>query len=202
MNMEISAKTVKDLRDKTGAGMMDCKSALKEAEGDMEKAVDILRTKGLSKAAKRAGRAANEGVIGSYIHMGGKIGVLVEVNCESDFVASNDDFQTFVKDVAMHIAASNPLFVGKEEVPEELLEREKDIYRAQAKESGKPDKVIDKIVEGKIGKYYTEICLLEQPFVKDTDITVQDYLNNVIATIGENMVIRRFTRYQMGEEID
>ena len=200
--MEISAKTVKDLRDKTGAGMMDCKSALKEAEGDMEKAVDILRTKGLSKAAKRAGRAANEGVVGSYIHMGGKIGVLVEVNCESDFVASNDDFQAFVKDVAMHIAASNPLFVSKDEVPEELLEREKDIYRAQAKESGKPDKVIDKIVEGKIGKYYTEICLLEQPFVKDTDITVQEYLNNIIATIGENMVIRRFTRYQMGEEID
>jgi elongation factor Ts len=202
MNMEISAKMVKDLRDKTGAGMMDCKSALAEAAGDMEKAVDILRTKGLSKAAKRAGRAANEGVIGSYIHMGGKIGVMVEVNCESDFVASNEDFQAFVKDVAMHIAASNPLFVGKDEIPEELLEREKDIYRAQAKESGKPDKVIDKIVEGKIGKYYTEVCLLEQPFVKDTDMTVQDYLNNTIATIGENMIIRRFVRYQMGEEVD
>jgi len=200
--MEISAKMVKDLRDKTGAGMMDCKSALAEAEADMEKAVDILRTKGLSKAAKRAGRAANEGVVGSYIHMGGKIGVLVEVNCESDFVASNEDFQVFVKDVAMHIAASNPLFVGKDEVPEAMLEREKDIYRAQAKESGKPDKVIDKIVEGKIGKYYTEVCLLEQPFVKDTDITVQDYLNNTIATIGENIIIRRFIRYQMGEEID
>jgi len=200
--MEISAKTVKDLRDKTGAGMMDCKSALTEAGGDMEKAVDILRTKGLSKAAKRAGRAANEGVVGSYIHMGGKIGVMVEVNCESDFVASNEDFQSFVKDIAMHIAASNPLFVNKDEVPEELLEREKDIYRAQAKESGKPDKVIDKIVDGKIGKYYTEVCLLEQPFVKDTDLTVQDYLNNTIATIGENIIIRRFIRYQMGEEID
>ncbi|MBN1882078.1 MAG: translation elongation factor Ts [Deltaproteobacteria bacterium] len=200
--MEISAKMVKDLRDKTGAGMMDCKSALSEAGGDMEKAVDILRTKGLSKAAKRAGRAANEGVIGSYIHMGGKIGVMVEVNCESDFVASNEDFQAFVKDVAMHIAASSPLFVTKDEVPDEMLEREKDIYRAQAKESGKPDKVIDKIIEGKIGKYYTEVCLLEQPFVKDTDITVQDYLNNIIATIGENIIIRRFVRYQMGEETD
>jgi len=200
--MEISAKMVKDLRDKTGAGMMDCKAALAEAEGDMEKAVDILRTKGLSKAAKRAGRAANEGVVGSYIHMGGKIGVMVEVNCESDFVASNEDFQSFVKDIAMHIAASNPLFVGRDEVPEEMLEREKDIYRAQAKESGKPDKVIDKIVDGKIGKYYTEVCLLEQPFVKDTDITVQDHLNNIIATIGENIIIRRFIRYQMGEEID
>jgi len=200
--MEISAKMVKDLRDKTGAGMMDCKAALAEAEGDMEKAVDILRTKGLSKAAKRAGRVANEGVVGSYIHMGGKIGVMVEVNCESDFVASNEDFQSFVKDIAMHIAASNPLFVGRDEVPEEMLEREKDIYRAQAKESGKPDKVIDKIVDGKIGKYYTEVCLLEQPFVKDTDITVQDHLNNIIATIGENIIIRRFIRYQMGEEID
>lgn len=200
--MEISAKMVKDLRDKTGAGMMDCKSALTDADGDMEKAVDILRTKGLSKAAKRAGRAANEGVVGSYIHMGGKIGVLVEVNCESDFVASNEDFQSFVKDVAMHIAASNPLFVGRDEVPEEMLEREKDIYRAQAKESGKPEKVIDKIVEGKVGKYYTEVCLLEQPFVKDTDLTVQDYLNNTIATIGENIIIRRFVRYQMGEEVD
>ena len=200
--MEISAKMVKDLRDKTGAGMMDCKSALTESNGDMEKAVDILRTKGLSKAAKRAGRAANEGVVGSYIHMGGKIGVLVEVNCESDFVASNEDFQSFVKDVAMHIAASNPLFVDRDEVPEEMLEREKDIYRAQAKESGKPDKVIDKIVDGKVGKYYTEVCLLEQPFVKDTDLTVQDYLNNTIATIGENIIIRRFVRYQMGEEID
>jgi elongation factor Ts len=200
--MEISAKMVKDLRDKTGAGMMDCKSALSEAEGDMEKAVDILRTKGISKAAKRAGRAANEGVVGSYVHMGGKIGVLVEVNCESDFVASNEDFQTFVKDIAMHIAASSPLFIDKDEVPEEMLGREKDIYRAQAKESGKPDKVIDKIVEGKIGKYYTEVCLLDQPFVKDTDLTVQDYLNNTIATIGENIIIRRFVRYQMGEEID
>jgi elongation factor Ts len=199
--MEISAQTVKELREKTGAGMMDCKGALTEAGGDMEKAIEFLRKKGLSRAAKRAGRAANEGAIGSYIHMGGKIGVMVEVNCESDFVAKNEDFQTFIKDIAMHIAASSPLYLTEEDVPEDVLEKEREIYRAQAKDSGKPDKVIDKIVEGKLKKFYTEVCLLDQPYVKDTDISVSDYLKNIISKIGENMVIRRFVRFQLGEDL-
>jgi elongation factor Ts len=199
--MEINAQTVKELRDKTGAGMMDCKGALTEAGGDMEKAIEFLRKKGLSRAAKRAGRAANEGAVGSYIHMGGKIGVLVEVNCESDFVAKNDDFQEFVKDIAMHIAASSPQYLNEEDVPEDVLEKERDIYRAQAKDSGKPDKVLDKIVEGKLKKFYTEVCLLDQPYVKDTDMSVNDYLNNFISKTGENIVIRRFIRFQLGEEL-
>lgn len=200
--MEISAQMVKELRDKTGAGMMDCKSALAEAGGDSGKAVELLRKKGLSRAAKRAGRAANEGAVGSYIHMGGKIGVLVEVNCESDFVAKNEDFQNFVKDIAMHIAASSPQYLEKEDVPEEVLEKEREIYRAQAIDEGKPEKVIDKIVEGKLGKFYTEDCLLEQPYIKDTDIDVREYLNNAIAKIGENIVIRRFVRFQLGEGLE
>ncbi len=200
--MEISAQTVKELRDKTGAGMMDCKGALTEAGGDMEKAIDFLRKKGISRAAKRAGRAANEGSIGSYIHMGGKIGVLVEVNCESDFVTRNEDFQTFIKDIAMHIAASFPQYLTEEEIPEAVINKEKEIYSAQAKDSGKPEKVIDKIVEGKLKKFYSEVCLLNQPYVKDPDINVSDYLKNVISTIGENIVIRRFARFQLGEDLD
>lgn len=178
---------------------MDCKKALAETGGDQEKAVDYLRKKGLAAASKKAGRIASEGVVGSYIHAGGKIGVLVEVNCETDFVAKNEAFQAFVKDIAMHIAAASPQFVRREEVPEELLEREKEIYRAKAKESGKPDAIIEKIVEGQINKFYGDICLLEQAFVKDPDKTIQTYLNETIAAIGENMSIRRFTKFVLGE---
>lgn len=178
---------------------MDCKKALAETGGDQEKAVDYLRKKGLAAASKKAGRIASEGVVGSYIHAGGKIGVLVEVNCETDFVAKNEAFQVFVKDIAMHIAAASPQFVRREEVPAELLEREKDIYRAKAKESGKPDAIIEKIVDGQINKFYGDICLLEQAFVKDPDKTIQTYLNETIASIGENMSIRRFTKFVLGE---
>ncbi len=199
--MEVSASMVKDLREKTGAGMMDCKKALSETGGDFQKAVDYLRQKGLATAAKRAGRIASEGRIGSYIHAGGKIGVMVEVNCETDFVAKTDDFQVFSKDVAMHIAASNPSYVRREEVPPEVLEREKEIYRAQARDAKKPDKIIDKIVDGKLEKFYGEVCLLEQPFVKDPDITIQDLLNGFIGKVGEKVEIRRFTRFQVGEGI-
>jgi len=197
--MEISAQMVKDLREKTGAGMMDCKTALAESAGDVEKAIDILRKKGLSRAAKRAGRAAKEGMVGSYIHMGGKIGVLVEVNCESDFVARTDDFVAFVKDIAMQVAASSPQYLTSEEVPEDVLAREREIYRAQVVDAKKPENVIDKIVEGKLKKFYTEVCLIDQPFVKDPNISVGEYLNNMIAKIGENMIIRRFVRFQLGE---
>jgi elongation factor Ts len=193
---------VKDLREKTGAGMMDCKTALTEAKGDSEKAVEILRKKGLSKAAKRLGRAAKEGMVGSYIHMGGKIGVLVEVNCESDFVARTDGFVAFVKDIAMHVAASSPLYLSSEDVPAEVLEKEKEIYRAQVQDSKKPENVIEKIVEGKLKKYYTEVCLLDQPFVKDTNVSVSEHLTNMIAKLGENMLIRRFVRFQLGEGIE
>lgn len=199
--MEVSASMVKDLREKTGAGMMDCKKALSETGGDFQKAVDYLRQKGLATAAKRAGRIASEGRIGSYIHAGGKIGVMVEVNCETDFVAKTDDFQVFAKDVAMHIAASNPSYVRREEVPPEVLEREKEIYRAQARDAKKPEKIIDKIVDGKLEKFYGEACLLEQPFVKDPDITIQDLLNGFIGKVGEKVEIRRFTRFQVGEGI-
>jgi elongation factor Ts len=199
--VEVSASMVKDLREKTGAGMMDCKKALSETGGDFQKAVDYLRQKGLATAAKRAGRIASEGRIGSYIHAGGKIGVMVEVNCETDFVAKTDDFQVFAKDIAMHIAASNPSYVRREEVPPEVLEREKEIYRAQARDAKKPDKIIDKIVDGKLEKFYGEACLLEQPFVKDPDITIQDLLNGFIGKVGEKVEIRRFTRFQVGEGI-
>jgi elongation factor Ts len=200
--MEISAQMVKDLREKTGAGMMDCKTALAESAGDAEKAVDILRKKGLSRAANRAGRAAKEGMVGSYIHMGGKIGVLVEVNCESDFVARTDDFVAFAKDIAMQVAASNPQYLTSQDVPEEVLAKEREIYRAQVLESKKPENVIEKIVDGKVKKFYTEVCLLDQPFVKDPNISVGDYLTNMIAKIGENMVIRRFVRFQLGEGLE
>lgn len=198
----ISASRVKELREMTGAGMMDCKRALQETNGDIEKAVELLREKGLSAAAKKAGRIAAEGIVESYIHMGGKIGVLVEVNCETDFVAKTAEFKTFVRDIAMHIAASNPQYLSKEEVPEDVIAKEKEILRVQAINEGKPEKIADKIVEGRIKRYYTEVCLLEQPFVKDTDKTVQDIVNEQIATIGEKISIRRFVRYQMGEGLE
>jgi elongation factor Ts len=196
--MAITAEMVKDLREKTGAGMMDCKKALSETEGDIEKAIDYLRQKGLSDAAKRTGRTATEGAIGSYIHPGGKLGVLVEINCESDFVARTEDFQTLVKDVAMHIAAANPLYLRREEVPESVMAREKNIYEAQAREGGKPEKIIERIVQGKLEKFFQEICLLEQPFVKDPDVNITQLVSSKIAKLGENIVIRRFQRYQLG----
>lgn len=198
----ITAENVKELREKTGAGMMDCKKALTETDGNIEKAIAYLREKGLAAAAKKSGRIAAEGAVGSYIHMGGKIGVLVEVNCETDFVAKNDDFQAFVKDIAMHIAAANPTYLTKEDVPAEVLENERTILKNQAVNEGKPENIAEKMVEGRISKMYKEICLMEQPFVKNPDITVANYLKEKISTIGENIVIRRFTRYQMGEGLE
>lgn len=197
--MEISAKVIKELRDKTNAGIMDCKTALKESEGDMEKAISYLRKKGLTVAMKRAGRAMTEGAIQAYIHAGNKIGVLVEVNCETDFVAKTDQFQEFVKNISMHIAAANPLFLRREDIPADVLEKEKDIYRGQALESGKPEKVLDKIVEGRMEKYCTETCLLEQKYVRDPDLNIQDVLNDLIAKTGESVAVRRFVRYHLGE---
>ena len=196
---EISAAMVKQLREKTGAGMMDCKSALREVGGDMEKAIEFLRKKGLATAQKRAGRAMTEGTIQSYIHMNAKLGVLVEVNCETDFVAKNDEFQGFAKNIAMHIAASNPLGIAPEDIAQEIIEKEKEIYRAQALEMGKPENVLDKIVEGKLKKFYQDNCLMNQPYVRDPDITIADLLNELIAKIGENISIKRFVRYQIGE---
>ncbi len=199
--MEVSANRVKELREKTGAGMMDCKKALAESGGDFQKAVDYLRQKGLATAAKRAGKVASDGQIGSYIHAGGKIGVLVEINCETDFVAKTDDFHAFTKDVAMHIAASHPLYVRREEVGPEVLDRERAIYRAQAQDAKKPEKVMEKIVEGKLEKFYSDVCLLEQPFIKDPNLTIQDLLNGLIGKMGEKIEIRRFSRFQVGEGI-
>jgi elongation factor Ts len=196
--MEISAQLVKELREKTNAGMMDCKRALTEAQGDMTKAEEWLRHKGLSAAAKKASRVASEGAVGSYIHLGGKIGVLVEVNCETDFVARNELFQAFVKDVAMHIAATNPLYLKREDVAPEVVEKEREIAKAQLKEQGKPEKVWDKIVEGKLEKFFKEVCLLEQAFVKDSDKSINQLVTEVVAKIGENIQVRRFTRYQVG----
>jgi len=196
---EINAAMVKQLREKTGAGMMDCKKALLEVNGDMDKALEFLRKKGLATAQKRAGRAMTEGRIQSYIHMTGKLGVMLEVNCETDFVAKNEDFQEFAKNIAMHIAASNPLGIKPEDIPEEIVESEKDIYRAQALDMGKPENILDKIVEGKLKKFYQENCLLNQPFVRDPDISVADLMNELIAKIGENITIKRFVRYQIGE---
>ncbi|MGD9238915.1 MAG: translation elongation factor Ts [Desulfobacterales bacterium] len=196
---EIKAAMVKQLREKTGAGMMDCKKALLEVKGDMDKALEFLRKKGLATAQKRAGRAMTEGMIQSYIHMTGKLGVMVEVNCETDFVAKNEDFQEFAKNIAMHIAASNPLGIKPEDISEEIVENEKDIYRAQAQDMGKPENILDKIVEGKLKKFYQENCLLNQPFVRDPDISVADLMNELIAKIGENITIKRFVRYQIGE---
>lgn len=200
--MAISASMVKELREKTGAGMLDCKKALEEAGGDLNKAVDILREKGLSAASKKAGRIATEGAVESYIHAGGRIGVLVEVNCETDFVGKTDAFREFVRDIAMHIAASSPRYVSREEVPAEELEKEKEILKAQALNEGKPAHIVDKMVEGRIGKYYEEYCLLEQSFVKDPDKTVSQLLNEKIATIGENISIRRFVRFELGEGLE
>jgi len=197
--MEISIESVKDLRQRTGAGVIDCKTALQEAQGNMEAAIDYLRRKGLATAAKKAGRIATDGLVSSYIHAGGKMGVLVEINCETDFVAKTEDFQTFVKNIAMHIAAANPQYIRREEIPEEVLERERAIYRTQALEAGKPQKVIDKIVEGKIERFYSEGCLLEQTYVKDADLTIKELLDAIIAKIGENISIRRFARFQLGE---
>jgi elongation factor Ts len=196
---DISAAAVKELREKTGAGMMDCKKALSENGGDMEKAIDWLRQKGLSAAAKKAGRAATEGAVASYIHGGGKIGVLVEINCETDFVARNEGFQELVRDVALHIAAAAPRYVRREDVDPAELERELDVYRGQLKEQGKPEKIWDKILEGKKDRYYQEICLLEQPFVKDPDRTVQQLVTDSVAKIGENISVRRFARFVLGE---
>lgn len=195
----ISAEMVKQLREKTGAGIMDCKEALKTCDGDVDKAVDFLRKKGLATAQKRAGRKMSEGTIQSYIHMGGKIGVMVEVNCESDFVAKNEDFIEFARNIAMHVAATNPVAITKEQVPEELVEKEKEIYREQALEMGKPENMVDKIATGKLNKFFKENCLMDQPYVKDPSISVADLLNEQIAKIGENMSIKRFCRFQLGE---
>ncbi|MBW1847299.1 MAG: translation elongation factor Ts [Deltaproteobacteria bacterium] len=195
----ISAATVKQLREKTGAGMMDCKQALTECDGDMDKAVDFLRKKGLATAAKRSGRAMSEGVVESYIHLGGKIGVMVEVNCETDFVAKNDEFKEFSKNIAMHIAATNPLGVKEEDIAEEIVNREKEVYKGQALEMGKPEKMIEKIVEGKLSKFLKESCLLNQAYVRDPEVTIADLLNELIAKMGENITISRFARFQIGE---
>jgi len=197
--MKIDAGMVKQLREKTGAGMMDCKAALTSCDGDMDEAVAFLRKKGLATAAKRAGRAMSEGIIQPYIHMGGKLGTMVEVNCETDFVAKNEDFLAFAKNIAMHIAATDPLGITSEDVPEEILNREKEIYRAQALESGKPEKIVDKIIEGKLSKFLKEQCLMNQPYVRDPDLTIADLLNELIAKIGENITIKRFVRFKIGE---
>ena len=195
----INAAMVKQLREKTGAGIMDCKEALSECNANLDQAVDYLRKKGLATAQKRAGRAMSEGVIQPYIHMGGKLGVLVEINCETDFVAKTEDFKEFAKNIAMHIAASNPVGIVAEDVPAEIIEKEKEIYRAQAREMGKPEKMIDKIAEGKLNKFFKESCLMNQAYVRNPDVTVADVLNEVIAKIGENITIKRFVRFQVGE---
>lgn len=196
--MNITSQMVKELRDKTNAGMMDCKKALTDTSGDMEKAVDLLRQKGLAVAAKRAGRETKEGVVETYIHAGGKLGVMVEVGCETDFVAKTDDFKAFAKNIAMHIAAASPVAINREEVPADVLQREKDIYVNQALESGKPQQIIEKIVGGKVEKYLAEICLLEQKYVKNPDLSIQDLLNELVAKMGENISIKKFARFQIG----
>jgi len=196
---EITAKMVKELRDKTGAGIMDCKTALSECGGDTEKAIKYLREKGIAKAAKKATRETSEGVIFSYIHPGDKLGVLVEINCETDFVARTDDFRAFAKDMAMQIAAADPRVISREDLTSEIVEAEREVFRNQAKQEGKPDKIIEKIVDGKIDKFYGEACLMEQPFVKDTDRTVTEVLTETIAKLGENIKVRRFVRYRLGE---
>ena len=194
----IDAKMIKELRQRTNAGIMDCKEALQEASGDMEKAVDLLRKKGLATALKRAGRETSEGIVNAYIHAGGKIGVLVEVNCETDFVAKTDEFKDFVKNIAMHIAATKPLGIERENVAQEVVDREKEIYRAQALEMGKPENIVDKIVQGKMEKFFKESCLLEQQYVKDTDITIKDLIHEMVGKTGESISIRRFARFQLG----
>jgi len=196
--VEISAAMVKELREVTGSGIMDCKRALAEADGDMEKSIDFLRKKGLAKAAKRAGRSTSEGMIYSYIHTGARLGVLLEVNCESDFVAKTEDFQTFVKNIAMHIAAANPVGLNPEDVDLAIVEKEKEIFRAQMLEEGKPENMIDKIVEGKVEKFYKEVCLMSQQYVKDPQLTIADVLKETISKVGENIQIKRFARFQIG----
>lgn len=200
--MAITAEMVKQLRDKTGAGMMDCKAALTEAGGDMETAIDLLRKRGVATAAKRAGRATKDGMIGHYIHMGGKVGVLVEVNCETDFVARTDDFQSLAKEIAMHVAATDPRYVSRDQVPASDLEKEKEIYRAQFADSGKPAQVIDKIVEGKLGSFYSQICLLEQASVRDPNVTIEQMLQAATAKTGENITISRFVRFKLGDHAE
>lgn len=196
---EITAQMVKELRAATGSGIMDCKKVLAEADGDMDKAIELLRKKGLAKAAKRAGRSTSEGIIYSYIHTGAKLGVLLEVNCESDFVAKNEDFASFAKDIAMHIAAANPAGLVPEDVDQSVIEKEREIYRAQMLEEGKPENIIDKIVDGKVEKFYKEVCLLSQQYIKDPQKTVEDVLKETIGKIGENIQIKRFARFQIGE---
>lgn len=195
----ITANAVKDLREKTGVGMMECKKALVDAQGNIDKAIDLLRERGLANAQKKAGRIASEGIVGSYIHGGGRIGVLVEVNIETDFAANNDDFKAYVKNIAMQIAASKPIYVKREEVPSEIIDKEKEILRIQALNEGKPEKIVDKIVEGRIDKYYKDTCLMDQPYIKDTDISVNDMTIQLIQKIGEKISVRRFARYEMGE---
>jgi elongation factor Ts len=202
LDLEIKAELVKELRGKTGAGIMDCKRALQESGGDLDKAVDYLKTKGILKAERRSGKAVKEGRIGIYLHRPGEqIGVIVEVNCETDFVARTEEFAALVRDLAMHIAASNPVYISREDVPEEVRAREEEIYRAQAREAGKPDKVLDKIAQGKMEKYYSDVCLLEQRFIKNPDITIEELIRDMIARTGENIAVRRFCRFQMGEKL-
>lgn len=199
---EITAQMVKELRDSTGAPFIDCKVALEEVAGDLDKALDILKIKGVAKASKKVGRETPEGIVASYIHAGGKIGVMVEVNCETDFVARNEEFQTFAREVAMQIAASNPKYISKEEIPESELEREKEILKAQVLESGKPENIAEKIVEGKIEKFFEEVCLLNQTYIRDSKVKIDDLLQALIAKIGENIKVRRFTRFQLGDPLD
>ncbi|HEY1267097.1 MAG TPA: translation elongation factor Ts [Candidatus Binatia bacterium] len=200
--MEVNAATVKELREKTGAGVMDCKKALAECSGNLENAVDYLRQKGLAAAAKKATRVAAEGLVGAYIHAGGKIGVMVELNCETDFVARTPEFQALLKDIAMQVAAASPRYIRREDVPAEEVERERAIYRTQVLEQGKPEKIVDKIVEGKLDRFYSEICLIEQAFIKDPDKKVGDLMRDAVARMGENIQVRRFMRYQVGEGVE
>jgi len=200
--MAVDATLVRDLRERTGAGILDCQKALVQASGDLNKAIDLLRQKGLATAQKKAGRMTNDGLIASYIHAGSKLGVLVEVNCETDFVAKTDDFQELARDLAMHIAAATPAYVKREDVPAEVVEKEKEIYLAQAKESGKPAPVLDKIVAGRVEKFYAETCLMEQPYVKDPAVVVKELLSQKIAKLGENISVRRFSRFRLGETVE
>jgi elongation factor Ts len=200
--VDISARQVKELRDRTGVGMMDCKKALQETGGDLEEAVEYLREQGLAEASKKAGRVAAEGIVDAYVHIGGRVGVLLELNCETDFVARNDDFQELAHNIAMHIAAMGPEYVRRDDVPEQVVEREKEILRKQALESGKPEHVVDQIVKGRLDKFFEQVCLLEQAYVKDTDMTVEDLIKQAVVTLGENIRIRRFVRYEVGEGLE
>jgi elongation factor Ts len=198
--MEVTVEMVRDLRESTSAGVLDCKKALQEAEGDFDKAVEILQEKGLNIAAKKAGREANEGLIGNYVHMGGKLAALVEVNCETDFVARTDEFQTFVHDLAMQVVASQPLYLAPKDVPQDVIENQKKIYKAQMDDTNKPEHIMERITEGKLAKYYEQVCLMEQDFIKDPDTKIKDLVTSKIAELGENIIIRRFVRFEVGEE--